>query len=819
MLSFSLVFQGSFRRLSTCGMAVLLAGSSLLALQADAQAQSQAQDQTRQTSGLTNAASRNYAIPPGPLAQALNRFADESGLQLIYDASITANIATAGVSGSHSPADALQALLKNSGLGFRVTGSNAITLYRLPPDQIKAGSEATALPAISVLGTAQSRYESRHAETGSRFDKDVIDIGRSVDIIPEQLLLDQQARELEDIYRMSPNVVNMDGFGGTREDYLIRGFRRRDDTYRNGVRIKSNSRIDPGTVDNVQIIKGPVADIGQMSPGGLVNIITKKPEFEDKGSAELNFDEYGQRRAMGDITGALDTEKTLAYRITTSAEDTDTFRKLDVKRQFLSSSLLWEPESGASVKFNYEFSNDERPLDRGFVTAVSNGQRSIVNASPSTRFDQPNLNKRDATYHLAEADFSVPLGNSAWTLENKLFFLQEKTDDIRVEVTAVSAAGVLTRQVQGNRDRVLTTRFGRLQAKGEFDYVLPTKLATGMEYHEQIERWTNFSGATQVGGTVGNPGSFTVVDNSGTPNSLSDAHVQQRSFGPFVQTDISLTDQLTLTLGARYEFYDGAFRQRNNISGAVTDGDPAIEGKFTKAADLVWKPEKSLALYLSYADTFQSQNIYGGNNTVVILAPEQGRQYETGVKWSGLDGKLFLGASLFDIEQDNVVETVNGQPVLTGGIRSRGVELSAIANLYKGFNLRGSLGRLGSEVVSTGGNNGNRPTNTPATTAALWVSYEFQEAGSPLQGLGIGAGASYVGNRYGDTAHTFELGSYTLFDAGIWYYLPINQKLRARFDLGVKNITDEEYFVASGGNFRIAVGSPRTVFTGVRLEF
>lgn len=295
--------------------------------------------------------------------------------------------------------------------------------------------------------------------------------------------------------------------------------------------------------------------------------------------------------------------------------------------------------------------------------------------------------------------------------------------------------------------------------------------------------------------------------------------VEQLSYGPYAQGDLHLADNLTLTLGARYEVYDNEYNSDNKLTGSLSGIDPERDSKLTKSAGIVWKPVDVLSLYASYAETFQSQNIYSGNSSTAVFSPEEGRQFEVGAKWSGWNDRLLLTGAIFDIEQENVVETVNGTPTMTGGIRSRGVESSIVVNPVKGFNLRASAGFLSAKIVSDNDNDGNRPANTPATTASLWASYEFQEAASPLQGLGLGAGLSHVGNRYGNNSHSFELGDYSLLDVGLWYYLPIQNNSRVRFDLGMKNVTDEEYFVASGNDRRISVGAPRTVFGSVRVEF
>lgn len=790
-------------------------GVSLLAFQSAFVQGSFAQDANQQAQ---NQRLFQFDIAAQPLPQALTAFSDVTGIQILYtEQSIYEHNAPA-LNGEYTADQALDALLKGSNVNFNYTSENSITLQR---ETANGDESILTLDTIEVIGTRQSRYDSRHAETGTMIPKDVTDIPRTVEVIPEQLLLDQHAQELEEVYRLSPNVVNMDGYGGSREDFLIRGFRRRDDIYRNGVRLKTNGRMNPSTVDNVQIVKGPVAEIGQMTPGGLVNVITKKPGYEQQAHAVANFNEHGQKQALADVTGPLGQNNAFAYRITTSAEDSENFRDATIERQFLNSSVSWMGDDGSLVDFSYEYTHDERPVDRGVVTVPGSGtSREIANVSLDTRFDQANLNNRDVTTHIWELDNSVPVFDDDWYLESKLFYAYEQVDELRNEVTNVSQTGVLTRRVQGNDDRELSTAFGRMQLRGEADLWRPVDLVSGVELRHQYETWTNFSGQDQVGGTISNPSSFTLIDNtSSNPRSRQYTEVEQISYGPYAQGDLHLTDDVTLTLGARYEVFDNEYNAENKLTGALSGADPKRDGKLTKSAGLLWKPVDQLSLYASFAETFQSQNIYTGNETTTVFAPEEGRQYEIGAKWSGLKDRLLLTASLFDIEQENVVETVNGTPQLTGGIRSRGFESSVTATPAKGLNLRGSVGFLNAEIVSDNDNNGNRPANTPDMTASFWASYEFQDAASDFKGLGFGGGLTHVGDRYGNNSHTFELDDYTVYDLGVWYYLPIKNESRVRFDLGVKNVTDEDYYVASGGTYRVSVGNPRTVFGSVRVEF
>ncbi|PAU75348.1 TonB-dependent siderophore receptor [Halomonas salipaludis] len=774
---------------------------------------------------------QQYDIPPGPVSSALNRFAAQASIYISGAGALGEGRQSPGLQGQYGVDEGLQRLLAGTGLAAVRQGDGG---YRL--DYINRQVDQS-LETVSVYGTLPARYEARYADSSVRLPKDIIDVPRSIDVIPEQFLLDQQAREMADAFRLSPNVVVADGYGGTREHSLIRGFNRNDNFYRNGVPFSHESRIDPATIDNIQLIKGPVADIGRMSPGGIVNIETKQPQFQREHSISTTFDEHGQRRGTIDLTGPVGESQNLAYRITGSLEDSETFRDTNVDRQFLSSALLWQADSGASVGFNHEYSKDRREIDRGLITVpMGDLRRRLADVPFDTRFDGNIPNERNSEYHLAELDVVIPLADSAWEIDNKLFYSRETGEDLRAEVISVGAdvsseltEDTLIRRVGANQNSVRTYKFARSQLIGAIDTAIPIRVAAGVEYREFSHEWRNLTGAPQIGGSVSSPNSFTLINDLGSPSSDQFYDVSQKSHGMFSSTEFSLTDTVTLDLGLRYEISENNYHNDNYLTGSSTDIDSGSSSKLTKGLGLVWETTPGLNLYLSYADTFEPQNIYVGSQEVFEQDPSEGRQVEAGVKWSSADNRYFITGAVFDLREDNVVETINGEPVPTGGITSKGAEFSIAANPVDGFNLRGAVGLLDAKIVSDNeATNGNQPRNVPDTTASLWASYEFRNPASALRGLGIGSGITYASNRYGDNGHRnnlgealygFELGDYTVVDAGLWYYLPVGNGDRLRFDLGVKNVTDEEYIVASGGNTRISVGDPRTFYSGIRFEF
>ncbi|WP_173012513.1 TonB-dependent receptor [Niveispirillum sp. SYP-B3756] len=758
-----------------------------------------------------------FDIPAGSLGAAIARLGRQAGLMVTVDPALVRNLQTEGLRGRYSPADALGRLLAGSDRQARADGAGGFIITA-------RGNVASAAPEgdieIVVIGTPESRYVSRKPQAGSRIEKDILDTPRSVDAIPEQVLRDQHIRELSEIYRYSANVVNNDGYGGTREDYIIRGFRRRDDVYRDGVRLKTNSIVDPSTVASVEFLKGPTADIGQMTPGGLVNIITKKPQLQDYRRIELNTGNQGERQAYADITGGFAADR-FAYRLTGSYENGHTFRnESKTKRRFANGSLSWFGESGATANLTYEHGNDERPLDRGFITLPVSGSSTLrqVPALPrSSRLDAP-FARRSSRYDLASADLAIPV-TPDWQLEAKLLSNTENTDEVHTEVRSIAANGRLVRRVEGNDDRDLETRFGRLQMRGQGDLWLPYKLVFGVEYRRQTESWINYVGANQSFGTAFDPQSEMLRNDGAKPVQRTRRSVQQEDWGPYAQADIQLADPLTLTLGARREAYKGGFANQVIIgSGGRSAFSYPTSYKFTKSGAITYKPEESWTLYANYSDTFQPQNFY--ENSTQIFPAQEGRMYEAGAKKALFGNRLLLTAAYFDIKQSNLVEVSNGVPFLSGGQVSRGVELAVIGSPLRGLNVRAGFGHADAEVVSRdAATNGMLPTNVPRYNANAYVSYEIKDEDSPLRGLGLGVGAVYVSNRYGDIQHSFSIGDYVVADATAWYFLPLGTGRQIRLTGGVKNLGDARYYTASGGTYRIAVGAPRTIFAGLAAEF
>ena len=254
------------------------------------------------------------------------------------------------------------------------------------------GTGPAELEEILVLGTAAERYRAGATSALTGLDLDFLELPRVVDVIPEQLLLDQKITELDEALRNVPGVSFSDGFGGSNNDFLIRGFRR-NTIYRNGLRVRSNFRVNTNNLEQVQVVKGPAAiTYGQVEPGGLVDIVTKKPLEEQRVYLEGRGGTFNSSFFLADWSQPLGERA--AIRINASTEESDTFRDFfDVDRDAIAVTGRFELTDRATLTADYEYRDEFRSFDRGSATIPVPGGREIahrlLDIDISTRFGEP----------------------------------------------------------------------------------------------------------------------------------------------------------------------------------------------------------------------------------------------------------------------------------------------------------------------------------------------------------------------------------------------------------------------------------------------
>ncbi|CAD5248189.1 TonB-dependent siderophore receptor [Alteromonas sp. 38] len=720
-----------------------------------------------------------------------------------------------------------------------------------------------SLEKITVVGTAQSRYVVGESSSLTGFELDFLSLPRVVNIIPEQLILDQKITDLSEALRNTPGVSLGDGFGGTNDDFLIRGFRR-NAVYRDGFRRATNFKTNLSNVAYTQIIRGPASiTYGQVEPGGLVDIVTKKPLNEQRLSGEARIGSFNDKFALVDWSQLIGDNA--AIRLVGSMQDAESFRDFtDVDRNTLSISGNINLTPATQLNLSYEYRDEARPLDRGTITVPTPNGREVVNnlldISHSTRFGE-SFEIFESNFNFFDATIAHNI-NDDWTLKVSTAYEQSSADDLQARPLAVGVfdadgpitddgfvifqnpadiAGILGaslvaefddpsdrvflfRRTDGNQNADVDVAYVNAKVSGKMDIASVThNIAIGANFRD-FTREDNFVLTANTNGvptSLGGDGPLFNVSNpiyGNLPTSLTPSDFPRRGtklqeYGVFINDYVELTDSFSVLLGGRF---DSVTQEVQSDGVTLLDLDSATAFSPQIAAN--YKLNNTTSLFLSYSEAFEP-NINQANTEVSQTEPfdpEDSQQIEAGVKAEFFNGRLQTSVSVYDIDKTNVLADLDGVAVLRDGQTSQGAELSISGQPSEGMNVIAGYAYTDAEIEGSGSVAGNTPRNVAENTFNLWASYEFQHG--DLEGLGIGGGYFYVGDRFGTDANSFVLDSYGLVDLSMWYTLAVpraGKNSTVRFQLAVKNLLEEEYYSASGGDLRISIGAPRTVFGSV----
>ncbi|MBA4136221.1 MAG: hypothetical protein C0518_02760 [Opitutus sp.] len=149
------------------------------------------------------------------------------------------------------------------------------------PASNPANEETYTLSTFQVTTTADKGYRAGNSVSATRIDTPIKDLPFSISAFTEQFIEDIGALELLDVVNFAPGVTSgAKEFTQGNNRYSIRGFDGDVTPQRNG--FVGNRYVDSGNVQRVEVVKGPASLLyGQITPGGTVNYITKRPTNKD----------------------------------------------------------------------------------------------------------------------------------------------------------------------------------------------------------------------------------------------------------------------------------------------------------------------------------------------------------------------------------------------------------------------------------------------------------------------------------------------------------------------------------------------------------
>ncbi|MBW4642152.1 MAG: TonB-dependent siderophore receptor [Goleter apudmare HA4340-LM2] len=684
-----------------------------------------------------------------------------------------------------------------------------------PSEKPTANTPETEAPIELVVTGEQDRYRVPEASGATRTDTPIRDIPQSIQVIPRQVLQDQQVIRVTDAIRNVSGVVEGDTFGGTVDNFNIRGF---DFTsnFRDGLRDSGDNLRELANIEQIEVLKGPASVLyGNAEPGGIINLVTKKPLAIPYYSGQFSVGNFSYYRSAIDLSGPLDPDKTLLYRLNVAYENTGSFRNfVNGERFFFGPVFDLKLGDRTNLLFDVSYLNDERTMDQGLVAI---GRR--VADIPISRFlgepgDERVVEEINIGYRF-EHRF-----NDNITLRNAFRYTSNNSFDYRAQPLGVDEeTGELSRNFRSNRD--LFDRYTLLTD-------LVSKFKTGSIEHTFLVG-LDLARQNSDGSQRRLPGGLTPSINIFNPvykaiprpaiseltNTVRDGRSTTQTLGIYLQDQIAFSENFKFLIGGRFDVVDqDQFNRRTDTRTLQFDE------AFTPRLGLVYQPIKPISLYASYSRSFAPN--FAQRADLTFLPPERGTQYELGVK-ADFNEKFSATLAAYEITRTNIATPDPNDPdgfsIPVGEQRSRGIELDIAGEILPGWNIIAGYGYT--DAVVTQSNDlrvGSRVPRVPEHKASLWTTYQFRQG--DLQGLGFGLGLYYLSDRVGgdipsnDFDDTFTLPSYLRTDAAI-YYKRDNWRAAVNFE----NVFGVTYFESFNfGRNTVIPGAPFTVIGTISFE-
>lgn len=683
-------------------------------------------------------------------------------------------------------------------------------------------SMEASLPEIKVLGGRElgQTYNLPTSVSATKIEAPLRDIPQTINVVPQQVIRDQNALSLESVLKYVPGVGLSNG-DGQRDQVTIRGFSAISDQFVDGIRDDALYFRDLSNIEQVEVIKGPASVLyGRGSSGGLINRITKKPGV-NKSEVSATVGSWNQRR--GDFDLARDYSENgsgVAFRLTGAIEKADSYRDQQfLDRNVISPSLLFKFNSSSSLLLQAERLSDRRVTDFG----IPSFQGSPVNVSSSTYYGAANARDVDYTQtDVTSYGFTFDHKfNDQLSLRNAFRYYDYTSDRNNTLVTSVNEAAQTARLTHSSFRRKDDGYSNQTELTQKLDLAgMKHQILYGIELGKQNKG--EIRTANQNAGDVNlfRPVLPVVARTvSGEPTTLSD--MDTSSF--YLQDLVTLSDQWKALAGVRYDKFEQ--RTRNTATGSRLE---RTDREWSPRVGLVYQPTTTQSYYASYSKSFQpSAENFPLQPTNEDITPEETTNKEIGAKFDFFNGLASATASLFQLERTNIKSAVPGSnPVVIlpiGTQRTNGLELTFTGDLSNGWQVWTGYSYLDAKVTSslaidssdnrTAFKNisveGKRATLTPKHSANLWVTKRFGN-------YRAGAGMNYVDDRFANAGNTVTLPSYTTVDAMFGYKLA-----GLDLQLNINNIFDRGYIVSGHGtspNLNTP-GAPRNAQLTARYNF
>ncbi|UFN50839.1 TonB-dependent siderophore receptor [Roseomonas sp. OT10] len=643
-----------------------------------------------------------------------------------------------------------------------------------------ADDGVTVLPEVDVQGRGESALDpvrgfvANQQITGTKTDTPLIENPQSISVITRDQIDSRQAQTLGEALRYTAGIRGENYGPDSRTDWFqLRGFNAQDNgLFLNGLRFNTGyagSVFETYGLERYEVLRGPTSVLyGQIAPGGLINMVQRRPSDEPSGEVRLTAGSYSRWQGQGYSTGRLTPDGTWTYNITGLLRDSDTqVDRVKDNRVYLGPAVTWQPTGDTRITLMGYYQRDQTsggqflPYE-GTVTRTPYGRISTRRFTGEPDFDRFNRTQYGVGYELQHRFDDV------WSVQQNLRYGHTGIDWAQVYGVGLASDGRTLNRFAYRPEIDVNTFQVDNQVQARFATgPLNHQVLMGFDYSQIFYR--NLQAFAPVASLdLFNPVYGATIPKLSPPN-LNDRQVTTQ-YGLYAQDQIRF-DRFVLTAGIRQ---DWALADVANRANSPTTTREQNDEAFTWRAGLLYLAPNGLAPYASYARSFQPQigvDAYGRG-----FDPLEGEQYEVGIKYQPPGVNSLIQVSAFHLTQRNTLTAdpnnlFNQLPV--GEVRVRGVEIEGVASLARGLSVIANYTYLDPEITKSSNTAeiGHRPNGVAKNNVAAWADYTFQEGSGGLTGLGLGFGVRFLGNTSATNTGGAVVPSTTLFDAAVRYDL------------------------------------------------
>lgn len=685
-----------------------------------------------------------------------------------------------------------------------------VTATYAQSDSNQSDTDSSILPTISIQAQKIDHpYVAQNAASLLKSDAPLFETAQAVSVVTREQLDQKQATTLAEAINGIAGVVS--GQRGRRgwDDFNIRGQSANNQIFIDGLRTSARSAVavDLSGIDQVQVLKGPASvNFGQVAPGGLVNLVTKRPEAENFARTDLSYGSYDFKQATFDLNYAPQNTEKGAFRLTGRyADQDDPVDYVYFKNLYISPTYNFDLGEHADLSVIASYQHREYQRYQGAPLVGTLLPSSLGKIDSSFFSGDPASDPYKADVYRAGWNFKYDFGNELVFRQNAAVQKTEMNGGfISLQAGGTETAVKRRLEVQDwdYTNYTIDQNFQKTFQFGQTTHELLLGFDVMQEKRETLADRCNFASI--------NP--FQPHYNQGCITALSlNSHsiTELQDMGLYARNRIALGDQWIINLSGRYDWAKSS--SENVLKGTKTD--PQDDQAFTGNASVMYLANQFVAPYISYATSF-IPNI-GTDKNDALFEPEKGKQYEIGMKFQSADQQIQGALSWFDLRRQNILVNdptdINYQ-ITEGEQTTQGIEAEVNAALSDRWTSSvayaytyDSKTTKSTELTAIG----ERLENTPEHTYSLMTRYRPQGVLGWYVGAGItGASATELAGL------NVELPAYTIYNADAGY-----DTEHWGAQLSIRNLFDKNYYSGVIDNRVVAFGNPRQVNFAVKFKY